>query len=509
MKTLTKSKLLKIPMLWYLKFRPRVLVCINYWSIFTTTILSIIFFLISFSIQAQSGSPFQKPTSKSLYVGDQIPEEFYELKLNTIDLKTGKLAQIQLNDHRSKLIILDFWATWCPSCLGSLKYLHEIRSQLDTSKVLILPVNYQKPDEIKIIIDRFAWDHLSVHSDIELGEYFPHQGIPHMVWIKNSKVHSMPMVSYATAANINKVLENKKVNLLESDRVRIPDFSVPLLSNKDIKTEEKYRDKHLTITGYIPNFETLELEKTETKDSIFIHMVNVPLDRLLYRCFQSQISPYFFDKNEAIVFNLDSLSKRLIQSSKPAYTEDANYQEDLKVRNWEMESWVSLDFRIPKSTPDSVVGILLRSSLNKYLLTELGWRTSIRKSPLRTYPSQIALVNLEQLEELFSKPLPKVENLEHNGNLLYRDYTISKWNKLISHLMSLVNDRDLDYTTITDDSKFPHQKKIQFQVPRSLFERKELTFDELLAFMKEYGMSVEIKEGQLDYLYVESIRKFK
>lgn len=509
MKTLTKSKFLKIPMLRYLKFRPRVLGCINYWSIFRTTILSIILLLISFSIQAQSGSPFQKPTSKSLYVGDQIPAEFYELKLNTIDLKTGKLAQIQLKDHRSKLIILDFWATWCPSCLGSLKHLHEIRSQLDTSKVLILPVNYQKPEEIKIIIDRFAWEHRSVHSDIDLGGYFPHQGIPHMVWIKDSKVHSMPMVSYATAANINQVLENKKVNLLESDRVKIPDFSVPLLSNKDIKTEVKYRDKHLTITGYIPDFETLDLEKTETKDSIYIHMVNVPLNRLLYRCFQSQISPYFFDKNEAIVFNLDSLSKRLIQSSKPAYTEDANYQEDLKVRNWEMESWVSLDFRIPKSTPDSVVGNLLRSSLNKYLLTELGWRTSIRKSPLRTYPSQIALLNIEQLEELFSKPLPKVESVEHNGNLLYRDYTISKWNKLISHLMSLVNDRDLDYTTITDDSKFPLQKKIQFQVPRSFFERKEITFVELLAFMKEYGMSVEIKEGQLDYLHVESIRKLK
>ena len=508
MKTLTKSKLLKIPRLSYLKFRHQVLGCINYGSILLT-IFIITLLTFSFSIKAQTGSPFQKPTSKSLYVGDQIPEEFYELKLNTIDLKTGSLAQIQLKDHRSKLIILDFWATWCPSCLGSLKHLHEIRSQLDTSKVLILPVNYQKPEEIEIIIDRFAWDHRSVHSDIDLGGYFPHQGIPHMVWIKDSKVQSMPMVSYATAANINKVLENKKVNLLESDRVKIPDFSVPLLSNKEIRTAVKYRDKHLTITGYIPEFETLDLERSEIKDSIFIHMVNVPLDRLLYRCFQSLISPYFFDKNEAIVFNLDSLSNMLLQASKPRYSENANYQEDMKVRNWEMESWVSLDFRLPKSTPDSAVGNLLRSSLKKYLLSELGWRTSIRKSPLKTYPSQIALVNEKQLETLFSKPLPRVEELEYNGNLLYRDYTISKWNKLISHLMSLVNDRDLDYTTITDDSQFPPQKKIQFQVPRSFFERKEITFDELQAFMKEYGLSVEIKEGLMDYLHVESIRKLK
>lgn len=508
MKTLTKSKLLKIPRLSYLKFRHQVLGCINYGSILLTIFIFTLL-TFSFSIKAQTGSPFQKPTSKSLYVGDQIPEEFYELKLNTIDLKTGSLAQIQLKDHRSKLIILDFWATWCPSCLGSLKHLHEIRSQLDTSKVLILPVNYQKPEEMKIIIDRFGWNHRSVHSDIDLGEYFPHQGIPHMVWIKDSKVHAMPMISYATAANINKVLENKKVNLLEFDRVKIPDFNVPLLCNKEIKTEVKYRDEHLTITGYIPEFGTLDLEKTETKDSIFIHMVNVSMDHLLYGCFQSQISPYFLEYEGAITFDLDSLSQRLLQASKPRYSEDANYQEDLKVRNWEMESWVSLDFRIPKSTPDSVVGNLLRSSLKKYLLSELGWRTSIRKSPLKAYPSQIALVNEKQLETLFSKPLPTVESLEHNGNLLYRDYTISKWNKLISHLMSLVNDRSLHYTTITDDSQFPPQKKIQFQVPRSFFERKEITFEELLAFMKEYGLSVEIKEGQLDYLHVESTRKFK
>lgn len=509
MKILTKSTLLMVPMARYLESIPSKFDGICYWSIFRTTILSILFLLISCSIQAQSGSPFQKPSSKSLYVGDQIPEEFYELKLNTIDLKTGNLSQIQLKDHRSKMIILDFWATWCPSCLGSLKHLHEIRSQLDTSKVLILPVNYQKPEEIKIIIDRFGWNHRSVHSDIDLGAYFPHQGIPHMVWIKDSKVHSMPMVSYANADNINKVLENKKVNLLELDRVKIPDFSVPLLCNKDIETKVKYRDEHLTITGYIPEFETLDLERTETKDSIFIHMINVPIGHLLYRCFQSQISPYFFEYKGAITFDLDSLSQRLLQSSKPSYSEDANYQEDMKVRNWEMESWVSLDFRIPKLTSDSVVGNLLRSSLKKYLLSELGWRTSIRKSPLKTYPRQIALVSEKQIEKIFSKPLPKVEGLEYNGNLLYRDYTISKWNKLISHLMSLVNDRDLDYTTITDDSQFPPQKKIQFQVPRSFFERKEITFDELLAFMKVYGMSLEINEAQMDYLHVESIRKPK
>ncbi|WP_099369408.1 TlpA disulfide reductase family protein [Sphingobacterium sp. 1.A.5] len=509
MKTLTKPKLLIIPMLWYLESIQSKFDGISYWSTFRTTFLSILFLLISFSIQAQSGSPFQKPSSKSLYVGDQIPEEFYELKLNTIDLKKGNLSQIQLKDHRSKLIILDFWATWCPSCLGSLKHLHEIRSVLDTSKVLVLPVNYQKPEEIKIIIDRFGWDHRSVHSDIDLGAYFPHQGIPHMVWIKDSKVHSMPMISYATADNINRVLENKKVNLLELDRVKIPDFSVPLLYNKDIETKVKYRDEHLTITGYIPDFETLDLERTETKDSIFIHMVNVPIGHLLYRCFQSQISPYFFEYKGAITFDLDSLSQRLLQTSRPTYSEDANYQQDLKVRVWEMESWVSMDFRVPKSTPDSAVGNLLRSSLQKYLLSELGWQTSIRKSPLKTYPRQIALVSLEQLEKVFSKPLPIAQSLEHDGNLLYRDYTISKWNKLISHLMGLVNDRDLDYTTITDDSEFPPQKNIQFQVPRSFFERKEITFDELLDFMKEYGMSLEIKKAQMDYLHVESIRKPK
>ncbi len=496
-------------MLWYLESIQSKFDGISYWSTFRTTFLSILFLLISFSIQAQSGSPFQKPSSKSLYVGDQIPEEFYELKLNTIDLKKGNLSQIQLKDHRSKLIILDFWATWCPSCLGSLKHLHEIRSVLDTSKVLVLPVNYQKPEEIKIIIDRFGWDHRSVHSDIDLGAYFPHQGIPHMVWIKDSKVHSMPMISYATADNINRVLENKKVNLLELDRVKIPDFSVPLLYNKDIETKVKYRDEHLTITGYIPDFETLDLERTETKDSIFIHMVNVPIGHLLYRCFQSQISPYFFEYKGAITFDLDSLSQRLLQTSRPTYSEDANYQQDLKVRVWEMESWVSMDFRVPKSTPDSAVGNLLRSSLQKYLLSELGWQTSIRKSPLKTYPRQIALVSLEQLEKVFSKPLPIAQSLEHDGNLLYRDYTISKWNKLISHLMGLVNDRDLDYTTITDDSEFPPQKNIQFQVPRSFFERKEITFDELLDFMKEYGMSLEIKKAQMDYLHVESIRKPK
>src|SRR5690606_387191 len=63
---------------------------------------------------------------RPLQIGDTIPEELWNLSFQVVNHPDGN-ETITLNDYRDKkLVILDFWATWCGSCIASMPYMHEL-----------------------------------------------------------------------------------------------------------------------------------------------------------------------------------------------------------------------------------------------------------------------------------------------------------------------------------------------------------------------------------------------
>jgi len=61
------------------------------------------------------------------------------LALRTID---GKM--LALADLRGKVVLVNFWATWCEPCIEEMPSLQQLRNRLGTAKFEVLAVNFQE-----------------------------------------------------------------------------------------------------------------------------------------------------------------------------------------------------------------------------------------------------------------------------------------------------------------------------------------------------------------------------
>jgi peroxiredoxin len=71
-------------------------------------------------------------TKKIIQEGDQAPE----FRLSALD---GK--QSGLSDYRGKVVMVHFWATWCPPCVDELPTLERIYRSFDDRDFVLLAVS--------------------------------------------------------------------------------------------------------------------------------------------------------------------------------------------------------------------------------------------------------------------------------------------------------------------------------------------------------------------------------
>jgi len=155
---------------------------------------------------------------KPLQIGDTIPEELWNLPLQVINHPDGK-DTITLNDYRDKkLIILDFWATWCGSCIATFPKISKIMEERSES-VKVLPVSYE---EMQMVEGSFLNNKIirssgiaeTVVEDNVLKMYFPHRIVPHYIWLNgNGRFQFQTDASSLTMENIDSVITKSPVKL--------------------------------------------------------------------------------------------------------------------------------------------------------------------------------------------------------------------------------------------------------------------------------------------------------
>lgn len=149
---------------------------------------------------------------RPLKIGDTIPEALWNMPLSATNIRSGEKS-IKLGDFRNKkLIILDFWATWCSPCIKGMPLLNDIvKSNSNITAISVgtedrqkiekflenQPLTYQTGFELPVLVE-----------DKHLKLFFPHARIPHYVWIDaDGKVMAFTSSDALSAENITKALE--------------------------------------------------------------------------------------------------------------------------------------------------------------------------------------------------------------------------------------------------------------------------------------------------------------
>jgi thiol-disulfide isomerase/thioredoxin len=84
------------------------------------------------------------PLSGGLKGSEDVPSPFVGAPAPNFELQTLSGSQISLSDLKGKVVLLNFWATWCVPCRQEMPLLQD-RAISYPSRLVVLGINYDEP----------------------------------------------------------------------------------------------------------------------------------------------------------------------------------------------------------------------------------------------------------------------------------------------------------------------------------------------------------------------------
>lgn len=141
---------------------------------------------------------------------------------------------IRISDLRGKLILLDFWATYCIPCVRNMKKLDSLQEQF-VNDLKVIAVTHEDRKRVMDFFSRRRESHKIsiVTDDTVLTEMFPHTVVPHYAWIdREGMLLATTSVESVTAVNISKVIAGESPDFVVKRDIVNYDYGKPLESDE-------------------------------------------------------------------------------------------------------------------------------------------------------------------------------------------------------------------------------------------------------------------------------------
>ncbi len=93
-------------------------------------------------------------------------------------LNTLSGEKIHLADFKGKVVILDFWATWCPPCKEGIPHLNQLYREYRKDGLVVIGISLDRngPEEVRRFLDQKSVEYLNVMGSEEVFQSY--SGLP-------------------------------------------------------------------------------------------------------------------------------------------------------------------------------------------------------------------------------------------------------------------------------------------------------------------------------------------
>jgi len=269
----------------------------------------------------------QPPVLTSISPGDKVPDISFTNMLNY------KSPSAKLSAFKGKLVILDFWATWCSNCIKKFNLLDSMQRQ-HSGKLQVILVSGTGSRDSKEKIEAYLNKHRNsagatfampaAYNDELVKKYFPHTGVPHYVWIGAGGIClAITKSEDVTEANIHAVLQGTIPVFNSLALMEDFDFNKPLFADGNAGDGSGMMARS-TLSHYIPGMAPVA-RYSRNKDNLVTQykLVNQPLLEMVKKAYDLII------RNDRIVFKVADSVKSVLVPATPGAKRAGSFTYEL------------------------------------------------------------------------------------------------------------------------------------------------------------------------------------
>jgi len=132
----------------------------------------LVFFI--YLISSSGSYSIERPDVKNLIIHKE------KKKIEKVEFFNSKNKKISLNDYKSNIVIINFWATWCAPCKEEMPHLNKLKYKFKDIEIIPINIADEELKKSKIFFEELNINNLEIFygSSLELAKEFKLRGIP-------------------------------------------------------------------------------------------------------------------------------------------------------------------------------------------------------------------------------------------------------------------------------------------------------------------------------------------